>query len=311
MRKHNLTSDGLSMTQGQSVSNLAHQRAETIINQLNSVNNFGEKVKIDDEYLFTVAPMPMPENIVELIETIGELHGCEAFLMENIKAKEALLDTTKRAVCDTSSIVVPERPKYIDEKIGQLKNVNEEFGWEQLKPAELNEYHQAKAFASSIGTFIHKGSVLDKLRKQLPEIPAIKWMTIKEGEKTPIKIVKHHTSEELLSLHEKLATKHREFNQRVNYYEAKVKNLMTQENARIVEHNAAIQNSAIKINDDLRVGYEMACLKYTEEVQKMQSAFEKERQENIKKYAALRINVDPKFQKTIDMFLVKEEKIIE
>ncbi len=48
---------------------------------------------------------------------------------------------------------------------------------------------------------------------------------------------------------EELAAKHREFEQRVNYFKAMVKNLVTTRNAQIAKHNADIQNAAAKTNN--------------------------------------------------------------
>jgi hypothetical protein len=48
-------------------------------------------------------------------------------------------------------------------------------------------------------------------------------MNIKDGEKTPVEIKIHHNSEDLLKIHEELAALHRQYEQRVNYFKAKVK----------------------------------------------------------------------------------------
>jgi Skp family chaperone for outer membrane proteins len=143
------------------------------------------------------------------------------------------------------------------------------------------------------------------LRSELPGIPKVEWMSIKDGVKTPVDIEVHHTSEQLLKLHEELAAVHREYEQRVNYFKAKVKNLTTAENARIAKENADNEAEAEKTNADLRNKFNKEMDEYNAEVKKIKLEFEKERQEKIKKAAALRIDVHPRFQKVIDEFLKK------
>ena len=48
-------------------------------------------------------------------------------------------------------------------------------------------------------------------------------MEIEVGKKTPMKVEVHHTSAQLLAIHEELANSHREYEQKVNYFKSKVK----------------------------------------------------------------------------------------
>lgn len=308
MKKNSLTlNKGLSLSQATSISNLCNQRASNITALLTGINNFEKKVDVDGKKEtkthVIVVGKPLPENVVALITEKSELHACQAFLMENIKAKDALLKETKKAIVDISEIEVPVRPHVISPLINQLSEVSEDFGWSQLTVAEVNEFTEAEAFAAHIGQFIHQGSPLDKLRAELPTIPAIDWMTIQDGIKTPVVIKVHHTPEQLLKVHEELAALHRAKEQRVNYFKAKVKNLTTEENARIAKHNADAQNEAANTNNQLQSTYDTAFKAYSEKVKTAQAEFEKARQATIKEIAAMRIQVDQRFQKTVDVFL--------
>ena len=103
MKQHSLSVKGLSMSQAQTISNLCNQRAREIDNTINAVNGV-EKV-ID---LMVDSPsggqkpfqtgIRLPDNILELLSTKAKLRACQAFLMENIKAKEALLKEEKERV---------------------------------------------------------------------------------------------------------------------------------------------------------------------------------------------------------------------
>lgn len=303
MKKNSLATKGLSLSQAQSISNLCNQRAIEITNKVTNVNNFKKVVPIKGKDHEIVAGKPLPGNVLELLKEKATLHACQAFLMENIKAKGDMIIEIKRSHVDLSTIFPPETPRFVNAV--QHNEVDENFGWEQLTPSELAEYYEAEAFASHIGQFIHKGKTLDVLRSELPGIPKVEWMTIKDGVKTPVNIEVHHTPERLLELHEELAAVHREYEQRVNYFKAKVKNLTTAENARIAKENADKEAEAEKTNADLRNKFNKEMDEYNAEVKKIKLEFEKERQEKIKNAAALRIDVHPRFQKVIDEFLKK------
>jgi len=310
MRKNSLTSNkGLSLSQAQSVSNLCNQRAREIDAKLDGLNNYSKAVQVANgnsnnykEYV-TVAGKALPTDVVALLAEKSRLHACQAFLMENIKLKELMLQDAKRMTVDVSTVAMPERPVMVTPV--QLQEVKEEFGWEQLSAAELNEYIEAEAYAAHIGQFIHKGGTLDRLRNELPTIPAIEWMTIKDGEKSPVEIRVHHKAEKLIETHEELAALHRSYEQRVNYFKAKVKNLTTEENARIAKLNADAQNDAEKQNKEKQNAFSTAYLAASDEIRTLQADFEKERQAKIKEVAVLRIDVDARFQNVIDIFLKK------
>ena len=298
-----LHSTGLSLSQANSISNLINQRALDIKSTLDSVNNFSKTIEINSKELNLINAKPLPTNLVELIDELGKIHAVQAFLMENIKAKDNLIKTEKSKMF-TTELVVPKFPLY-----GIFNNkleVNEAWGWVQLSETEYNEYLDVTAIASHIGQFIHKSSVLDRLRKELPEIPAIEFYELKKDEKTPVKISVHHTQEQLLSIHNKMAAKHRDAEMRVNYFKAKVKNLVTTENARIANENADGQNEVNKDNKLLQDVYSAEVREYQSQILTLQQGFEAKRNEEIKRLAALRIKVDPRFQDVINSFLNKE-----
>jgi hypothetical protein len=104
-------------------------------------------------------------------------------------------------------------------------------------------------------------------------------------------------------VHEALAKTHREKEQRVNYFKAKVKNLTTAENARIANVNADAQADAENKNNIEQSNYDTAFKAYSEKVKSIRAEFEKARQEKIKEIAAMRIDVDKRFQPVVDIFL--------
>lgn len=308
MKKHSLkVNDGLSISQAQSISNLCNQRAEEINQEISFINNFSKSVRTYENHIIQKG-RPMPENIIDMLETKAKLHACQAFLMENIKAKNALLNDAKFSSADVSGVEKPVKGDYLDIDDVLLDEVNEDFGWEQLSSEDYNEYLEAEAYASHIGQFIHKNGKLANLKQSLPLIPDIEWMEIEKDKKVPVTIKVHHTSKDLFDLHEKLAKLHRVHEQKVNYYKSKVKNIVTEENARIAKHNNDLVNKKELHDQEVDNVYYKSLEEYNKKVSSIKSQFEIDRQEKIKEIASMRIFVDNRFKEVVDMFMesVKE-----
>jgi hypothetical protein len=298
--RNSLSDKGLSLSQAQSISNLCFQKTQEIANQLVVINNSEKTLVIGSKTYIETVGNPIPKNVVELILEKGLLHATQAFLMENIRAKDSLIKElkTKSFVSDLEYPVYPQTKEAV-----LLPLVDEKWGWDQLSLSEYNEYLEAESYAAHIGQFIHKGEKLDDLRKELPFIKTLEWMNIEDGKKTPLDVKVHHTSAQLLTVHNELAAKHRQYEQRVNYFKAKVKNLVTKENARISSENAILVSKINSENEIMRLDYNNIVKMYEEANQKAIQIFEHNRQEDIQKTSSLRINVDPRFQPVVDLFL--------
>ena len=305
MRKNSLASKGLSLSQAQSISNLCNQRAAQIDSKLKSVNNISRIVKIDGtDYVETVAqPLPSPEQVVTMLTEKAKLHAAQAFLMENINAKAELLNNLRSSSADFA-LPVPERIN-IDGP-ARLKMVDEEWGWEQLSTSEINEFLEAEAFAAHIHQFINANGKLTQLRNELPTIKTLEWFEVSKGNKTPVEVKIHHDADELLVLHENLASLHRKYEQRVNYFKAKVKNLVTTENARLAkEYQDRVNEYNQKVSEE-NSRYEKLYSEWNKARTEAVAAHNIKVQEDIKVASAVRIQVDPRFQEVIDMFLVED-----
>lgn len=298
--KNSLSSKGLSMSQAQSISNLCNQRSKDITAALADINNVEKTLTIGAETYIETQGNPIPANVVVLLQDKARLSATQAFLMENIKAKDELIDSIKRErfKYDVKS---PEKPKFISETIPS--EVNEAFGWDQLTLAEYNEYLESEAYASHIGQFIHKGGRLDQLRAELPTIKTLEFMEIEVGKKTPMKVEVHHTSQQLLAVHEELAALHRGYEQKVNYFKSKVKNATTKENARIQKERGVIQARVNEQNLADANTYKLVYDKWAGEERKTQHEFEEARQARIESSVALKIDVASRFQSVVDEFL--------
>ena len=298
--KNSLASKGLSMSQAASISNLCNQRSKEISTKLDNINNVEKTLSIGTETYIETQGNPIPENVVQLLQAKARLSATQAFLMENIKAKDELINEIKREhfIYDVEA---PIRPTTISETLPL--EVDEDFGWDTLTAAEYNEYLEAEAYASHIGQFIHKRGTLDRLRVELPTIKTLEFMEIEVGKKTPLKVSIHHTPEQLLAIHEELAALHRGYEQKVNYFKSKVKNTVTSENARIQKERGNIQAEVNQQNADLANAYKIAYEQWSADQRKAQHEFEEKRQGRIQEAVNLKINVAERFQDVVDEFL--------
>lgn len=308
MKKNSLSTVGLSMTQAQSISNICNQRAQEIDNKLNNVNNYSSMVKIGTDAYQILPVLKYPEDWKLLLYTKAKLHSVQSFLMENIKAKSELLDYIKKDVVELGSFKEIEKPKYVN--VTLLPNVTENFGWEQLSISEMNEFLEVEAMAAHLGQFIHSGSTLAQLRKSINDIPQIEWIDIEKDKKTPVTNTIHNDQDMLMSMYETIAKEHRVFEQRVNYFKAKVKNLTTEENARISKLNSIEQNRVNELNREIESKYNTELNALNMKILEHKKKFEIERHTKLSEAAALRIKVDSRFSEIIDSLLkeVIEEK---
>jgi hypothetical protein len=300
----NLANKGLSMSQAQSISNLCNQTAQEIERELNSYNNCSKSINISGQVYNMQDGIPIPGDILEKLKNKGDLHACQAFLMEALKGKESELTRLRNKLPDLSHLIAPQRIYAPDYDI--LYNEEELWGWKQLSDAEYSEYLQAEAMAAHLGQFIHKNGKLTQLRKDLPNTASIEWFEVEDGKKTPVKVVKHHIPEALMMIHENIADEHRKYEQRVNYFKAKVKNLVSDENARIQRENADKAAEFLKLEKELNEKYQLEMDAYNGEVLRLTMEFNSQRELDIKSAAALRISVDPRFQAVIDLFITAE-----
>lgn len=300
MRKNSLQKTGLSLSSAQSISNLCNQRALGIENELKNINSCKKTINVNGTDYILQSGIQVPDNIVDLLQEKGKLHACQAFLMENIKAKEKMLLIAQKSRADLSSVIKPQYPE--EEGIKHIPLVDEEWGWCQLSIDELNEFYENEALSAHIGKFIHKGSLLEKLRTETPNLPSIEWKEVETGKQTPVIINANHSLEYLQELHEELAMLHRTYESKVNYFKAKVKNLVTLENGRIAKLNGDELNRVNTINKQLTSQYQEDYNNYTRECEAITAKFETERADLIKNVAALRIEVPTRFQEIITKF---------
>ncbi len=298
--KNSLDKTGLSLSQAASVSNILFQKASDIANQISVINNYGKSVKVDGVDYEVTQGNALPTDIVELITTKAKYHAAQAFLMENIKAKDILLKELKSDSFEYD-IESPQMGEMLSPKL--LFEVGDAWAREQLSLEEINDFLSNEAYAAHYGQFIHKNSILAGLRDELPTVKLLEWIEIEAGKKSPVVVKTHHTQAQLSKLHEEFSALHRNAEQKVNYYKAKMKNLTTIENARIAQLNANEQTRVNDLNQTTREIFTNAAKAWRDAKKVAESEFEVTRNNKIQEASALRIKVSPLFKETIDGIL--------
>ena len=295
--------NGLSMTDAQSISNMCNQKVSEIEASIKKSNNFSSKFTHNNETVTFSEPKPLPTNVVELIKEAGEITGLQAYLMEAIKEKNVILDCI-RFRDFKFDLDKPLRAIY--EEYKDIKpQVNEDWGFNQLSEKERVEYLTAEAMASKIGKgYIHSDGYISKLRKGLENTSLVDFIELKQGERTPVIFTPHHSSEQLFNIHTELERVHRDNEKRVNYYKAKVKNMISEENVKINSENAIEIARVDAINEKIDNDYQVARSKYNAEKAQALKAFESEREKDLKKASALKIKVPESLQNILNNFIV-------
>jgi hypothetical protein len=303
-----LSTSGLSMSKAQSISNICNQRAKYIDSLLTNVNNVSKHFKQSDgEIYMKQIGKPFPVNVLELLNDKSSYHALQAYLMEAVKYKDNLLEIEKYNSFKTE-LVFPQPPNYVPTTT--IKEVDEKWGWEQLSEKEYCEYLEAETYASHIGQYFHRGGVLDNLRKNYNSDLELSFIELKKDEKIPITSTPNHTEKYLIDLHENLANVHREYEQKVNYYKSKVKNLVSNKNIEISKINSDILTKAEVANKKLRQEYNELVNDFNTNLSIESLDFNKNKEIELKRISSLKIKIPTNLQPTVDK-LLKDNNIVD
>ena len=298
MEKHFLSKTGLSITQAQSISNLCNQYCVEIDNVLQNINIISKEFTFNQEHFIEQKANEIPANLVELLNKKGEFVSLQAFLMENIKLKDYLLEQADNKYFHFNEDV-PVQPKFMNPK--GLPKITEV----ELSEEDRIDYLIQESYASQIGKFIHKGEKLDTLRKEASNTPSVEWKKIDSNITIPIKNTIHTTPEELFKIHLQLVEIHRVHAQKLNYYKAKIKNQLSDLNAEIVRKNAEEYDKATAEYQKELQEYNEELRKYEERYHKALFTFQEEKEKEMKRIASLRIKIPEIFKSLVDTLLKK------
>lgn len=274
-----LDTKGLTTAEANYTANIIKELCERISNEIKQLTLFkgtlnfqGKQTEYNKVYKV--------ENLEEKCLEEGNLYALSAWLREAIKAKEALL---KQVENDNFDISLLNEVNY-----GKATNLLTEDEVKYSLPInELAEYLAYEAKAAHIGKKVHPNGIFEQWFNMIKNTPKVQ---INEINKDYIVEFDQVVDEkDLYQTYFTLQKEYREAEQKVNYYKAKVKNLLNERNQEINQKNRALQD---KLSQDL-------------EIQKsknlaLQAEINNLRGQKLKEVSELKIIIPNELQKTLD-----------
>ena len=280
------------MSQAQSISNRINQEAMDIERTIAAVNSASKSFVVNGEEYETQTAVPLP---LDLVLRLGKMRAAQAFLMENIKAKEELM--TEAECVEFIFKAAPIRPSLMEPKLENL----EDYAWatRQMSSVSVNEFLHAEGMASVIGKSIHNGSTIDRLRREVGNKTPIEYIELTQGVKTPIR-VKYHIDEVKLSLtYQELHKQHLKWNGIANKFKASVKNFLSSHNEGVKKRNAEAIREVKVLNEDAQSQYVADFNSWRQSEKEARSRFEGIVEKEVNKISKLKIIVPDIFEELI------------
>ena len=219
----------------------------------------------------------------ELLLKKGEYYSLSAWLKEAIKHKEWLLLDARTNYFDSSSVTgTKELPPFPTQKSKEWEN----FFRTELSIKEQAEYLAQESRASHVGGFIHN---FDTVRQKIDNFVPTSFHALSETETMTVSNTLLYNTEELYQNVEELQGIHREAEKVVNYWKAKHKEW-------IADQDRAYQNTLA----EYRRNVSTITAENNSLIQKEQSEFEKNKTSKIEEIAALRIVIPIALQHILD-----------
>lgn len=274
-----LGNQGLTLAEANYTANIVKELCEKINNEINRMSLFSSKLL----YQGTEKDFTKVNKVEELERKCmeeGNLYALSAWLREGIKAKNNLIESANFDSFDIELLPQPLMYKLIS-------NLSEEDIKKELPINELTEYLTYEAKASHIGKKVHPNGIFDRWFKALKDTPPLQIHS--ENKDFIISLTEIVKEEDLYSIYFNLQKEYREAEQKVNYYKAKIKNILS-------EKTIEINNK----NSEIRKTYQQECDKINSENYKLQKDIENKRLEKVKELSDLKIIIPNNLQKTMD-----------
>jgi hypothetical protein len=199
--------------------NVISKRIESTASAAETLNYGGKDIELN---------RPAKINFEDDILLMGKLYGLSAWLREAIKAKKIGLETFANATSSKvfyqepfEEIIIPNItypcfvPFTMDDAIGEMSVV------------DRANYYALEAMAAHIGKYIHGSGKLANVRNSLLNFQITRFETkMTSGGETdfPVSRLKVYTVEEINAVFNTLMNKHREVEEKLNWYKAKLEN---------------------------------------------------------------------------------------
>lgn len=265
--------DGLSMSEANYIANLIKEMNKTIKSEIEQVKSAKESFLYDGE---TITRDSVKIDLKEKCVEEGELYALSSWLREGIKSKEELLDYVKNINKDDELIrffdlELPKTPEELGvnppvmKPIVSPKNYTEDDIIGEMNIAERAEYYSLEAKAAHIGKKIHDNGKISKLREEILNFQDFKVETYNCNGGTKDCIVKRekkYTNTEIDETFFFLQNKHREYEKKLNFYKARIKNDLSDKNAKEMARYSKEYNDAKKEYDNKTLEYNSAYINF-------------------------------------------------
>jgi hypothetical protein len=227
----------VTITEAQSVSNLCNQKSLYILSKLESYNVCQKTILMsslanstNNEEVVKIKCKKLDQfKVKEFLERLGSYAGLQAFLMEHIKLKNHLIHKVESTILHYSPMndEIAELATQVINLERKVSNLNARAGYSKLDvidfedtldKAVILEYLLSEAHASKIGSFIHKDSKLEKMRKELANLPTMEYEMFPDKRSAIVQIEPNYEDDVLEKLHAELSDKHRKFERKVNSF---------------------------------------------------------------------------------------------
>ncbi len=274
---------GISMSDANSVAGKAGDIADSVGRLLAQTGSFIKTTELDGKKVTLEMPKRI-ENLTEVAKKDGELYGLKAYLMEAIKAKNALIDNLKVAPLDDFKEDGEEFEKF-DTKEDEMPvrdAVTENTVLQSWTLEERAEYYLLEARVAHLGKKIHPDGIFDRLAQNSFEGVRYEREELnsgKGGTKTHIaEVVSVYTPQEAQNAFYELHDERRELEKRLNFYKARLKNELTKKTLE------AEKNFREKLDE-----FNEMQTKKRERNEKLRGTFETRRLEKVREAADLKI----------------------
>lgn len=236
------------MSEANTVAGKAGDIADSVTRLLNQTGSFIKTTDLDGKKVMLTAPKKI-DNLVEICQKDGQLYGLKAYLMEAIKAKNAVIDYLKTA--DLKDFLTGDEKFHAYDKEEDAypvrKIVNEKTVLQKWNLEERAEYYLLEAQTAHLGKKIHPNGILDKIAQESFEGIRYEREELNSGQgatKTHIaEVISVYTPTEAQTAFYSLHDLRREYEKKLNWYKARLQNEM---NAALMEEEKAFQ---VKLNE--------------------------------------------------------------
>jgi vacuolar-type H+-ATPase subunit H len=298
---------GLTISEANYKANLIKEVAESIEAQFKNTSAYTSEMIFDGRNLALDSFISI--ELKDLANQEGNLYGLSAWLREAIKAKALLL--TQVATMDSLSLLMPDETlieSFTERQPNRIQPLRQLFVTEEdvlgaFSIGERAEYYAVEAKAAHLGKKIHPNGVISRIRKDLQTERKVTFKQLPDGVGQKTYVVEHiplYNPESVDDLFFELQSQHRSYEEKLNYFKARIKNEVTDANAKSQE----VFTKAVRAAHD---AYELLIQEWQKDFVKAQTAqreqislLEERRLQLTKHVAALKVVIPKEFEVVLE-----------